>query len=65
MQTQEETSAPSRPHSAQRLRDHGQLLPLCGVVYTVLLVAAAVAFPAAPGGDVSPAMIAGWLASHT
>ena len=65
MQTQEETSAPSRPHSAQRLRDHGQLLPLCGVVYTVLLVAAAVAFPAAPGGDVSPAMNPGWLASHT
>lgn len=42
-----------------------RFLPLCGVAYTVLMVAAAVAFPMAPGGDVSPASHPAWLQEHT
>ena len=43
----------------------GRVLPLSGAAYTVLLVVAAAAFPAPPGGDVSPAADPSWLAEHT
>jgi hypothetical protein len=42
-----------------------RLLPLSGAAYTALLVVAAAAFPAPPGGDVSPAADPSWLAEHT
>ncbi|KQX69772.1 hypothetical protein [Angustibacter sp. Root456] len=50
---------PSRPDVT------GRLLPLSGAAYTALLVVAAAAFPAPPGGDVSPAADPSWLAEHT
>jgi hypothetical protein len=40
-------------------------LPLGGPTYALLLVVAAAAFPAPPGGDVSAAAHPGWLALHT
>jgi hypothetical protein len=40
-------------------------LPLGGPAYALLLVVAAAAFPAPPGGDVSAAAHPGWLALHT
>lgn len=39
-------------------------LPLAGAAFTVLMVAAAAAFPMPPGGDVSPASNPAWLAAH-
>lgn len=39
-------------------------LPLSGVAFTTVMVAAAVAFPMPPGGDVSPASQPAWLAAH-
>lgn len=41
------------------------VLPLAGVAYTALLVVAAAAFPAPPGGDASPAADPAWLAAHS
>lgn len=43
---------------------HARLLTLAGPAYAVLMVAGAAAFPAAPGGDVSPASNPSWLAVH-
>ena len=39
-------------------------LPLSGVAFAILMVAAAVSFPMPPGGDVSPASQPAWLAVH-
>jgi hypothetical protein len=43
----------------------GRLLLLAGPAYTALLVAAAAAFPAAPGGALAAAVQPGWLVHHT
>jgi hypothetical protein len=43
----------------------GRFLPLSGVAFAVLMVAAAIGFPMPPGGDTSPATVPGWLAAHT
>lgn len=41
-----------------------RLLPLAGVAFAVLMVIAALAFPLAPGGDISPGKRPAWLAAH-
>jgi hypothetical protein len=51
------------PSSTTGVR-RARLLALAGPAYAVLMVAAAAAFPAAPGGDVSPASDPSWLAAH-
>jgi hypothetical protein len=45
-------------------RSWARFAPLSGVVFTVLMVVSAVAFPMPPGGDVSPASKPVWLAQH-
>ena len=51
-------------HQLERSDRWGRHLPLSGAAYTVLMVAAAAAFPMPPGGDVSAASQPAWLAAH-
>ncbi len=52
-------------HSPEIRSPQERYLPLAGAAYAALMVAGAAAFPAAPGGDVTPASHPAWLAAHT